>query len=166
MRHEYAVLPRRQGRRHFLSGLARSSTPCTESGPHSPEPTLRDEHPEAATMLATHRRWWPQICGCSEEDFLRVAETICCQLRPGAHHVPGVCRWAGRITPPVCRSSAPLHAGAVAARQYRAAGWRHHGNARTCQHPGIHRRADALRYVAGLPGMQPSTTRGHQVTLS
>ena len=83
----------------------------------------------SGTSPATPRRWSTQICGITEQEFLRGGRRAHAQLRPGAHQR---LRLRGRLDPAHRRGAVHPHRRdpAAAAGQHRPARRRHPGAAR------------------------------------
>ena len=91
-----------------------------------------------------------QVCGCTPEELLRVAELLC--ANSGRERTSGD-RLRGRLDAAHDRRADDPRRRhpPTAAGQHRPARRRHHGDARPFQHPGLDRHPDAVRPLARLP---------------
>ena len=91
-----------------------------------------------------------QTCGISRETFLELCEAWTANSRPGPDHRAGLQR---RLDPAQRRRAVHPHRRdpAAAAGQHGPPGRRHHGAARSRQHPGVDRHPDAVQPAARLP---------------
>ena len=100
-----------------------------------------------ATSPATRPRWSREVCGCSEEQFLAVARTLC--ENSGRERTSAICYAVGWTQHTTGVQNDPRRFDhPAAARQHRAPGRRHPGAARSRQHPGLDRHPDALQHPA------------------
>ena len=119
-------------------------------GPHPAGPALRLPDPQAPLRPLHARSWSREVCGCTPEEVVRVAELLC--ANSGRERTSGD-RLRGRLDAAHHRRADHPRGRhpAAAARQHGPAGRRDHGDARPLQHPGLDRRPDALRPAARLP---------------
>ena len=91
-----------------------------------------------------------QACGISQETFLELCEAWTANSRPGPDHRAGLLR---RLDPAQRRRAVHPHRRdhPAAAGQHGPPGRRHHGPARSRQHPGLDRHPDAVQPAARLP---------------
>ncbi len=111
------------------------------------------QHPRCVYQVLTRHfaRYTPEmvsrVCGMSPEQFTQVAEAICANSGPRAHHDVGL---LGGLDPAHRRRA--VHPRRVdpagTARQHRPPRRRDHGAARPRHDPGLHRHPDALRPAA------------------
>ena len=127
---------------HGMDGNAEAS-PSEDMGAERADPTL--QHPRCVMQILRRHfaRYTPEVvsevCGCTAEEFTRVADLLCQQLRTRANHLHRLCAGMDaahdrRADNTYCRHLATV------ARQRGSAGRRHHGPARPLYHPGCDRR--------------------------
>ena len=133
--------------------VSRSKLTSKVNGEPPGDPTLQNPRCVFQILKRHFSRYTPemvaQVCGCSPEQFTRVAELLLRQLGPRADERPGLCPGVD----PACRGrtddSSRGHLAALA-RQHRPSRRRYPGHARPFQHPGLDGHRDLVRRPARL----------------